>query len=186
MNRRNLLVSVAALPFLQLSLPSSCSQVQQQLPTWLAGLQAVATEAAQIVPELTAVGLNGSALATVETAVSAIQKAVSALNAASTTLQGASVLVTIENYINVIAPVVVPFVAAVPGGATIALIVAALPAIEVAVNFGVSLLSPTALGLSTSAPAVPITTGTVKSAVSGTPVASSQDYLNLLIQRAKK
>lgn len=186
MNRRNLLVSVAALPFLQLSLPSSCSQVQQQLPTWLAGLQAVATEAAQILPELQAVGLSGSAVTTAENAVAGIQKALSALSAASTTLQGASVLVTVENYINVLAPIALPFVAAVPGGSTFALIVAALPAIEIAVNFGVSLLSPTALQAASAAPAPAITTGSVTSAVKGTPVATSQDYLNLLIQRAKK
>ena len=153
------------------------TNINGQVPIWVAAFQAILTEAASILPQLQAVGLTGNALSNASTIISEIKAALSAINAASTASQGMNVLQTVEIYINSLAPLVLPFVSLIPGGAVIGLIVAALPAIEAALNIVVTLLTPQAQTIAQSAPVLPA------SARYGGAV-NSQAYLNLLIQRA--
>jgi hypothetical protein len=172
--RRFLLLGAAAL-----ALPVfGCATTPNTTPAWVAALQAIATEASSILPQLAAVGLSGAALASAQTIVKEIQAALSAIGVASTVSQGQAVLQQVETYINALAPLVLPFVAAVPGGTIIGLVVAALPAVETALNFVASLLTPVAQQLASSAPPLPASAGF------GAPSASQQ-YMNLLILRGQ-
>jgi hypothetical protein len=172
--RRFLLLGAAAL-----ALPVfGCATTPNTTPAWVAALQAIATEASSILPQLAAVGLSGAALASAQTIVKEIQAALSAIGVASTVSQGQAVLQQVETYINALAPLVLPFVAAVPGGTIIGLVVAALPAVETALNFVASLLTPVAQQLAASAPPLPASAGF------GAPSASQQ-YMNLLILRGQ-
>ena len=116
----------------------------------------------------------------ISTYITAIEQAVSAVGGSITQTQGQSVLDQIESAINAIAPLVLPFVSAIPGGSYIGLIVAALPALETAVGFLVSALTPAAVQVAQTAPPLPAsaTFGAINLPV-------SQQYLNLLISKAK-
>ena len=148
---------------------------------WVQAFQALAAEAQLIVPELTAVGLGGNTLTSVQAIVGDIESVLSGVSTAMTQTQGQSVLAQVEGYINNLAPLVLPFVSLIPGGSVIGLIVAALPAIEVLVNFGISALTPVTAQLAASAPA-PTASAKLKGSVAAP---TAQQYLNLLIQKAK-
>ena len=148
---------------------------------WVQAFQALAAEAQLIVPELTAVGLGGNTLTSVQAIVGDIESVLSGVSTAMTQTQGQSVLAQVEGYINNLAPLVLPFVSLIPGGSVIGLIVAALPAIEALVNFGISELSSVTAQLAASAPA-PTVSAKLKGSVAAP---TAQQYLNLLIQKAK-
>ena len=149
--------------------------------SWVQAFQALAAEAQLIVPELTAVGLGGNTLTSVQSIVGDIESVLSGVSTAMTQSQGQSVLAQVEGYINNLAPLVLPFVSLIPGGSVIGLIVAALPAIEALVNFGISALTPVTAQLAASAPA-PTASAKLKGSVTAP---TAQQYLNLLIQKAK-
>lgn len=150
---------------------------------WVAGLQAIETEVQAILPQIaSAVSIPAATLAEITSILSAITSALSAISSASSTLTGASVLAQVEGYINALAPLILPFLSAIPGGGVIGLIVAALPAIEAALNF-ISSLTSQALSLASAAPALASARLRGPAAVALTP-AVSQLYLNLLIARA--
>jgi hypothetical protein len=157
---------------------AGCATFDQQAPAWIAAMQAINTEISLIMPQLTAAGLSGTAAAQVSAILAQMQKALSAISVASTQAQGASVLVQVEQYINALAPLVLPFVSLIPGGSIIGLIVAALPAIELAVNT-ISNLTATAVQLSTSAPPLPAS-GAFRGGY-----AASVAYMQMLISRAQ-
>jgi hypothetical protein len=122
------------------------------IPTWITGLRAIAKEVQLVLPQLQAVGLIGNAALNVGVIADKIVAAIGAIGDAATLSQGQSVLTAVETYINALAPLVAPFVALVPGGAIISLIVAALPELEVLLNLAVTVLTPPTKALMTSAP----------------------------------
>ncbi len=117
----------------------------------VAGFQAIAQEVQLALPQLQAAGLSGTAANTVTTIIGGVQAAARVVSAVSTPTQGSSTLTTIESYVNEIAPLVAPFVSLVPGGGIIALVIAALPELEAALNFTVSLLSAQAKQIAAAA-----------------------------------
>jgi hypothetical protein len=151
----------------------------------LAGLQAIGTEIVSVAPQLEKFGLSGSSLSTVQTIIADIEQILGGVNAASSAVSGQTVLAQIEGYVNTLAPIILPFVAAVPGGTIIGAIIAALPAIETAVNFLISLLSPQAQQVAATAPtpgaSVSARAKVRFGAVAPTP---SQVYLEALIAAA--
>lgn len=186
-NRRNFLLASAGVFALGVagcstSQTQNVNNVNSQVPGWVAALQAVATEVSSIMPQLTAAGLTGSAASKAQGIIAQIEKALGAIGSASTAADGQSVLATVETYINSLAPLVEPFVAAIPGGSIVGLIVAALPAIELAVNMLVTLLTPQAQALANTAP--PLTTTTASAPFGLGALATSQQYLVMLEQRA--
>lgn len=146
MTRRALLLGTTALV--------GCSSINQAVPVWVAALQAVGEEFQLVMPQLQGAGLSGANAAVATTVIQNAEKALAVIDATSTQTQGQSTLITVEQYINALAPLVIPFASLIPGGAAIGLIVAALPAIELAVNLGASLLSTQAQALAASAPKV--------------------------------
>lgn len=146
--------------------------------TAVTALQAVATEITQVIPQLITAGLGGNTLSAVQNIVAEIQQVLSGVSNAMTQSQGQSILQQVESYINDLAPLVLPFVSAIPGGSIVGLIVAALPAIEAVVGVAFTYLTNIAQGLATTAP----TTATRPRAVFGQ---NSNLYLQLLEQRAK-
>ena len=150
------------------------------IPTWVAGLQAIATEIALVIPELQVVGLGGNTLTSAQAIVTEIQTALAAISATSTTTQGQSVLIQVEGYINALAPLILPFVSLIPGGTTIGIIIAALPALEALVNIAVSLLSAQAASIASTAPPLPA------AAKVGAALTPAEQYLQWLITQANK
>ena len=135
-------------------LPSN-TVVGQISSTVLSGLQAIAATITSVAPQLVAAGLPSSALGTVNGYIQDIEQVVAGVNSASSAATGATVLSDVETYINTIAPIILPFVSAIPGGSIIGLIVAALPAIETALGTFISLLTPAAKQVATTAPTLP-------------------------------
>jgi hypothetical protein len=116
-------------------------------------------------PQLTKAGLSGATVTTVSTAITAISAAGNDISAAATATQGQSTLIQIEGYVNAIAPDVLPFVSLIPGGGILALVIAALPAIEAMLNFAVSLLSAEAKTIAVAAtPPTPAPTSAARMA----------------------
>jgi len=153
-------------------------------PTVIAALQALGTMFAQVVPQLAPFGLTGTSQSEALSIISTIESALSGVGSTLTLSQGQSILTVVENSLNTLAPIILAAIpaaalAAIPGGSIIGLIVAALPAIEAGVNFLVSLIGQAASSLKTSAPALPASSR-FKALATG----SSQQYMNLLIQRA--
>lgn len=147
---------------------------------WIAGLQAIETEVQALLPAIaTATSVPAATLTEITTILQGISTALSTVGTASTTLTGQSVLAQVEGYINALAPLILPFISVIPGGQYISLIVAALPAIETALNF-ISNLTAQALSLATAAPVVASARLRGPAAVALTP-AVSQLYLNMLI-----
>jgi hypothetical protein len=121
------------------------------LPQWIQGIEAIGQQITSAIPALVTAGLPTSSLPTVTTVIGAIQDAASAISSASAATTGQSVLLKIEGFFNQLTPIISPFVAMIPGyGGIIALALQAIPALEGALNIGVSLLTP-----ATSALAVP-------------------------------
>jgi hypothetical protein len=158
-------------------------------PAWVAGLEAIATEAQNALNQLAAVGLNlnvtvtvGGVSMTVSQIISTIQTLAASIGSASTQAEGQATLTQIEDYINALAPLILPFVSLIPGGSIIGLIVAALPALETMLNIAVSILSPTAVQVAQSAPPAPTSAARAARATLGLP--NSLGYLQELEQLA--
>lgn len=197
LNRRRftqLLLSSTALSLVD------CSAAQ--VASWVAGEQAVGQEFVIVEPELAAAGFNAATpipvtisgvtkTTTLAGVGTLIQQLTTALGAASTASQGQSTLIEIETYINALTPIIWPIVspfitAASPGaGFTIGLIVAALPALEAALNFAVdfggTILTSQAQQLAKLAPPVP---AAAKFGTVGVVQTPSEVYLNMLVERA--
>ena len=140
MNRRHVLLSGASL----IVLAGCTAGGTNQIPLWVAGIQAVAQELTNDLPTiLQAAGASGSG-ASIQSIINKIVAAASAISAASTQVQGQGVLQQIEGYVNSLAPLVAPFAASVPG---LGIVIAALPAIELGLNVLTSFLSPQAKAL---------------------------------------
>ena len=157
MNRRHFLRAARWLPIgavVGAPLLSGCSEFEAAAPVWVAAVEAIAKEAQLVVPQLAAVGLTGQTATNVTNIIAQIVAAAGVIGSASTQSQGTSTLTAIEIYVNDLAPLILPFLPLVPGGTIIGVIVAALPEIEVAVNFVASLLTPVAKQVAaTAAPA---------------------------------
>jgi len=177
-SRRNFLMLTAGAGALALAGCANGGSVTTSIPTWVSAIQAIGTEVGQIVTQLPS-SVPAATASQIQTIISEIQQAASAVGAASTQSAGQSTLSQIEAYINDLAPLVLPFVSAIPGGSIIGIIVAALPAIEVALNMLISTLSPTAKTLVSTAPALP-----ASKKFGATPLQVSQQYLNLLLHKA--
>lgn len=175
--RRSLLITAAPGA---LALAGCGTTTPSTTAAWVTELQAIGTMVTQILPQLVSVGLPASTQASVATIVGEIQQALAGVNAAMSQSQGASVLATIENYINDLAPLVLPFVSLIPGGSVIGLIVAALPAIEAAINI-VSSLTTQSVTLASTAPKL-AASARLRGAST---VQISQQYANLLVNRAQ-
>lgn len=178
LNRRALLLAGVFLIGTPLVGCSSTTTV----PTWVAALQAIATEFNLVMPQLVTAGMSSDVAAKVQAIIAQIQQALTAINSASTQTQGQSVLTTVEGYINALTPLALPFVAAIPGGSVLGLIIAALPAIELAVNMVTSLLNPNALKVASSAPPLPANMTAKAGATFDGSKASSQAYMDWLVQ----
>lgn len=122
-----------------------------EIPIWASEIGTLGATITELTPEMVAAGMPQSAATAMGTIVSNITKAASALNVASTTSQGQSTLGQIEGYINALIPIITPFLSLVPGGSVITIILAGLPAIELALNFA-SQLSPAAQALVAAKP----------------------------------
>ena len=176
--RRDLIYGAALIP-VGIALADCSPNVE---PTFVAALQAVGQEISLALPQLQKAGLSNNLAGTIAKAITAIEAAASGVGMATTATQGQSVLIQIEGDINAIVPVVAPFVALVPGGAIISLVIAALPAIEAMVNFGVSLLSNQAKQV--AATAVVPTPAAGSLARSEAPIDPAQAALAELLRRA--
>ncbi len=149
-SRRTLLLSGAS----SAALLVGCATTSGALPaTVIAGFGAIAKTAGLVLPQLQATGLAGGALNTVTTILGELQAAAAAITGASSLGAGQSTLTRVEGYVNALAPLVLPFVALIPGGAVISLLVAALPELEIAINFASSLLSAQARQVAAAVPA---------------------------------
>jgi hypothetical protein len=143
------------------------------LPQWIQGIEAIGQQITGAIPALLTAGLPTSVLPTVTTVIGAIQNAAGAISSASTATAGQSVLLKIEGFFNQLTPIITPFVAMIPGyGGIIALALQAIPALEGALNIGVSLLTPATVAL------------TVPPASAGPQAMSSGQALNALIAGA--
>lgn len=179
LTRRALFAGAAPCALLALSgcgTTGGTTNINSQVPIWVAALQAIGTEITSVLPQLQSFGLTGSALANAQAIVAKIETVLSGIGSASTATQGQSTVATIEGYINTLAPIILPFVSAVPGGSIIGMIVAALPAIETAVNILITYLTPQAQQVAATAPPPPA------GAVFG--ASSSNAYLNMLLNAA--
>ena len=159
----------------------ACSNTPTQPSVWIAGLQSILTMTSAILPQFVSAGLSGANLATAQQIVAEMQQALSTINATSTTVQGQSVLTQIEGYINALAPLLLPFVSLIPGGSYIGLIVAALPAIEAAINF-ISSLTQQAQQL--TPPPLPAA-ARMRARLGGTQQVA-QEYMALLVLEANR
>ncbi len=190
MNRRALLRSTALIPVsAALAACGSTSgttttggipvNVTVAVPAWTNAIQAIGQFfQQQFLPSLVAGGakIPSSTIATIDQIVSGISGVASGVNSATTQSQGASVLTTIENFVNELAPVAAPFLALVPGvGPILSIALAALPAVEGLVNMGTSLLSP----LVTQIAAAPVPTTPTASAAPLSP----QQALGIVLAR---
>jgi predicted small secreted protein len=146
MNRRQVIVLLGGTTL------AGCAGASGQIPLYVAALRAVGQQALLSLPQLKTAGLSGPTADTIAKALTEISTVGQAISDAASATDGQSTLIKIEGYINAIAPLAVPFAALVPGGALIGLVVAALPAIEFAVNLTVSLLTPPAKVLASTAP----------------------------------
>lgn len=186
MNRRFIITAAAMLPIgYVVSGMSSCGGgVATQVPLYVAAIEAVGQQALLALPQLIGAGLSGTAASSATTIINQISNVGKAISAAATATESQNSLIQIEGYINALAPIVASFASVIPGGAIIGLIVAALPAIEFAVNLGVTLLSPQAQQLAATAPPVAAApTGRMGDALP-TAASRSQAYLNQLIATA--
>ncbi len=174
LSKRQLMIGASAIALVGCNGPN-------QVPAWVAAFEAVLTMATSILPQLQAVGLSGGDLDKAQKIVAGMQDALKAISSASTQGQGQAVLTQIEGYINALAPIVATFAALVPGGSIVGLIIAALPAIELGVNFVISLLTPQAVAIASTAPALPNAPQGKVGAVE-----NSQAYLDYLEQLAKQ
>ena len=182
MLRRQLLASTALIPVAMLL--AGCPSAGTQVPLFVSAIKAIGQQALLSLPQLQAAGLSGASAAKAQTIVDQIEKIAGAISDAATATDGQSTLIKIEGYINALAPIVATFASLIPGGAVIGLVVAALPAIEFAVNMTVSLLTPTAKAIASSAPIVPAgPSGAVNSAAPPEVIAATP-YLNELLHRA--
>lgn len=144
-DRRALLALAASAPIL-----AACPA--GQIPLYVSAIQSLGQDALLVMPQLTAAGLSGNAASTAANIVNGITAAAGIIGATSTQAQGATALTQIELYINALAPFAASFAGLVPGGSMIGLIVAALPAIEEAVNLVVTLITNEAKSLAATAP----------------------------------
>lgn len=174
LTRRDLLAGTALLTV------AACDQFTTQVPLWVSAIQAIGQETVAIMPQLTAAGLSGDAATHATSIIAQIQTATTAITTAATAAQGQSTLVQIETYVNALAPYIAQYAALVPGGSVIGLIVAALPAIELALNLAVNILTNEAKALAQTAPKP-------AAAVPGRAAAplSPEQALQLLLQRAQ-
>lgn len=176
LTRRELLRSTALVPVGLLL--AKCSMPATQIAaTAAAAIEAVGTEAANIMPELEKAGLSGADATTAQTVISEMESVANTVSATSTQAQGQAALTQIEDYVNALAPLVTPFLPMIPGGGTIGIIIAAIPAIEPLIDFGVSMLSAQAQALA----APPAATAPVPGMA---PVSPAQAAMLELIRRA--
>ena len=180
LTRRRLLATAA--PAAALALAGCASGSGTTTSTWIAALEAIGTELASVLPLLQSSGaIPVAAISQATVIINDILSVLAAINSASTMLTGYSVLTQIEGYLNALASVIAPYLSLIPGvGTVVGLIVMALPAIELAVNLLVSLISPQLQALASAAPALPLSAklrGANASQV-------SQVYEQLLIARA--
>lgn len=180
LSRRNFLLASTGVAAVGTGLGSCAIFSPTGTSEWVPPLQAIAVEITQIIPELVKVGLGGNTLNSVQQIVGEIQQVLSAITSASNQGQGQSVLAQIENYINDLAPLILPFVSLIPGGTIIGLIVAALPAIEAMLNVIVTQLTALAQSLAGSAPPLPSASGRFGARFG----VNSQAYVTLLVNRA--
>jgi hypothetical protein len=165
---------------------AACAGGSALVPSWVGAIEAIGQQVALDAPQLKVAGLPAASLTQVSSIDGQIESAAAAIGAESTATQGQSTLIQIEGYVNAVAPIVEPFLetaagAAVPGGGfAIALIVAALPALEFALNMTVSQLTAQAQAIGAKA-VLPA------SAVFGSGAMDrSQQALNELLRRAGK
>jgi hypothetical protein len=145
---------------------------------YAAAFQAIASEVQAGLAQLKAVGLSGSVLDQVSSIISQITSAAGSVTSLITPVQGQSTLATIEGYFNQLSPLVAPFLALVPGGSIISLIIAALPAVESLVGMVTSLLAPPAKALAVHAAAA--------QGARGAGPLTPQAALDMLIARASR
>lgn len=142
LSRRNLLkIAIGAAAMVPVATLLGCPGTTTSVSSWVQVIEDIGTEAVDIVPQLEAAGMSAASGSTVQSIVTEIQAAASAIGSSSTATQGQSTLQQIEGYINSLAPLVAPFVALVPGGAVISIIIAALPLAESALNMITALTS---------------------------------------------
>lgn len=188
LSRRRLLVFGAGASMFALAgcASSGTTTTTPNVSGWVTALQALAAEAGQIIPQLSQVAGFSSVEPQVQQIVAGIQQALSGVSSAWTQSQGQSALTTVENYINDLAPIVLPFVGMIPGvgtaGSVIGLIVASLPAIEAALNVALSALTPQATSLQQTAPPLP---ASARLGAAPPSASVSQQYVNLLISKVK-
>lgn len=179
MNRRHFLALTGTTAAL-----SGCALFNQNVPLYVAAIQAIGKEAVSIMPQLqsAATAVGGSIPASVPGYITDLINVAGGVGNAATAAQGQDALTQVETYINTLAPLVVPIItAAFPAaGAAIGLIVAALPAIEALVNITVTELTPLAKSLAKDAP-TPATAMRVGAAMA--PADIAQPYLDLLLAR---
>jgi len=163
MNRRQLLITTSALALAgcQPGTPTTSGGGPTNplsgvtLTQALQGVAALSAQAQAIYQQLVAAGMKiGSGTATtVQTILTQIQNAAAALTPVSTAVQGQSVLQQVESYINTLIPIAQPFLAMIPGaGSILAIVVAALPAIEAGFNMVVSFLTPATTAVAAPSP----------------------------------
>src|SRR6185312_3303581 len=148
LSRRRLLAATAIVPA---AVVLAACPGPVAVPAFVAALQSVGQDVLLAMPQLLKAGLSGATAATVNTAINAISQVGNDVSAASTATQGQSALIQIEGYVNAIAPDVLPFLPLIPGGSIIAIVIAALPAIEAMLNFAASLLSAEAKAVAATA-----------------------------------
>lgn len=152
--------------------------------SWVAGIQAIGTEIATLLPGLAGIaGIPASTVAQITQIITEIEQIAAGIGIASSASAGQTALQAIEALINTLAPLLLPILSLIPGGAIIGIIVAALPAIEAALGMVISLLTPPAMALSARAPSL------TSSRLRGSAVTSravSQQYLMLLIAMAAR
>lgn len=150
-----------------------------QFQSVIATVPAYAGQAASLVSKVTGID-------------TAIQAAAAAIGAASTQSEGQSTLITIETYMNALAPIVGPplqaaAAAAFPGGGlVVGLVIAALPAIEPLVNMTVDQLTAEAKALVAYAQVPAPTAEHVRMAATLGGTADAHSALAELLRRAGK
>lgn len=149
-------------------------------------IQAVSDELNQVLGSLPVGSIPAATLATIEKFIGDIKTVAAGVASVTTPQAGQSLLITIEDYFNQLAPIILPLISVIPGigsaASILGIIIAAMPAIEAIVNMLITALTPAAQSLAKAAPALPATSGRFFRAAYGQ---NSQGYLNLLINRTK-
>lgn len=153
-SRRRLLAATSLVP-IAFALDACNGTAGLLAPIAVSAFQAVGKEAVLIAPQLVQYGLSQADADNIVAGAKIVAAVAGAITGTSTALQGADTLSKIEAYVNAVAPIVAPFAPLIPGGTVIGLVIVALPEIEMAINFGASLLSQMAKQVAATAPPLP-------------------------------